>query len=93
MDLALAASLAALALIDSTSFGTLLIPIWLLLAPGRVRAGRMLVYLGTIAVFYFAVGMAHRRRRDHLHRRHRRGSSTPGPHCGPSSPSASACSR
>lgn len=58
MDLALAASLAALALIDSTSFGTLLIPIWLLLAPGRVRAGRMLVYLGTIAVFYFAVGMA-----------------------------------
>ncbi len=57
MDLALAASLAALALIDSTSFGTLLIPIWLLLAPGRVRAGRMLVYLGTIAVFYFAVGM------------------------------------
>lgn len=58
MDLALAASLAALALIDSTSFGTLLIPIWLLLAPGRVRAGRMLVYLGTIVVFYFAVGMA-----------------------------------
>ncbi|MEU6247609.1 GAP family protein [Glycomyces sp. NPDC047010] len=58
MDLAMAASLAALALIDSTSFGTLLIPIWLLLAPGRVRAGRMLVYLGTITVFYFAVGMA-----------------------------------
>lgn len=58
MDLALAASLAALALIDSTSFGTLLIPIWLLLAPGRVRAGRMLVYLGTIVVFYVAVGMA-----------------------------------
>ncbi|WP_106362485.1 GAP family protein [Glycomyces artemisiae] len=58
MDLAMAASLAALALIDSTSFGTLLIPIWLLLAPGRVKAGRMLVYLGTIAVFYFAVGMA-----------------------------------
>ncbi|THV42534.1 GAP family protein [Glycomyces buryatensis] len=58
MDLALAASLAALALIDSTSFGTLLIPIWLMLAPGRLRAGRMFVYLGTIAVFYFAVGMA-----------------------------------
>jgi hypothetical protein len=57
MDLALAASLAALALIDSTSFGTLLIPIWLLLAPGRVRAGRMLAYLATIAVFYFAVGL------------------------------------
>lgn len=57
MDLALAASLAALALIDSTSFGTLLIPTWLLLAPGRVRAGRMLAYLATIAVFYFAVGL------------------------------------
>jgi hypothetical protein len=57
MDLALAASLAALALIDSTSFGTLLIPIWLLLAPGRVRPARMLAYLATIAVFYFAVGL------------------------------------
>jgi hypothetical protein len=57
MDLALAASLAALALIDSTSFGTLLIPIWLLLAPGRVRPGRMLAYLATIVVFYFAVGL------------------------------------
>ncbi|WP_026930856.1 GAP family protein [Glycomyces tenuis] len=58
MDLALAASLVVLALIDSTSFGTLLIPIWLLLAPGRIRVGRMLVYLGTIVAFYFAVGMA-----------------------------------
>jgi hypothetical protein len=57
MDLALAASLAALALIDSTSFGTLLIPIWLLLAPGRVRPARMLAYLATIAVFYFGVGL------------------------------------
>ncbi|THV29081.1 GAP family protein [Glycomyces paridis] len=58
MDLTLAAGLAALALIDSTSFGTLLIPVWLLLAPGRVRAGRILVYLGAVAAFYFAVGMA-----------------------------------
>ncbi|HEY1093065.1 MAG TPA: GAP family protein [Glycomyces sp.] len=57
MDLALAASLAALALIDSTSFGTLLIPIWLLLAPGRVRPTRILAYLATIVVFYFAVGL------------------------------------
>jgi hypothetical protein len=57
MDVALAASLAVLALIDSTSFGTLLIPIWLLLAPGRIRAARILVYLGTIAVFYLAVGV------------------------------------
>lgn len=58
MDLVLLGSLAVLALIDSTSFGTLLIPIWLLLHPGRVRAGRMLVFLGTVAGFYFAVGIA-----------------------------------
>ncbi len=58
MDLALLGSLAVLALIDSTSFGTLLIPIWLLMHPGGVRAGRLLVFLGTVAVFYFAVGVA-----------------------------------
>lgn len=50
-------ALALLALLDSLSFGTLLIPIWLLLTPGRVRAGRLMVYLGTIVVFYFAVGL------------------------------------
>lgn len=50
-------ALVALALLDSMSFGTLLIPIWLLLTPGRVRAGRLVVYLGTIVVFYFAVGL------------------------------------
>src|SRR5699024_11553258 len=58
MDPALAASLAVLALVDSTSFGTLLIPIWFLLAPGRVRVGRVLVFLGTVAGFYFLVGIA-----------------------------------
>ncbi|XVU30194.1 GAP family protein [Actinoplanes sp. CA-054009] len=58
MDFALFGSLAVLALIDSTSFGTLLIPIWLLMHPGPVRPGRMLVFLGTVAVFYFAVGLA-----------------------------------
>ncbi|WP_433795867.1 GAP family protein [Actinoplanes sp. CA-252034] len=57
MDATLAASLAVLALIDSTSFGTLLIPIWLLLHPGRARSGRVLVFLGTVAVFYFALGL------------------------------------
>ncbi|WP_125778334.1 GAP family protein [Antribacter gilvus] len=60
-DLGLAAlfgPLALLALVDSTSFGTLLIPVWLLMAPGRPRAGRLLVYLGTVAVFYLAVGIA-----------------------------------
>ncbi|MEV6303047.1 GAP family protein [Actinoplanes sp. NPDC051861] len=57
MDIALLGSLAVLALIDSTSFGTLLIPIWLLLHPGRLRPGRILIFLGTVAAFYFAVGM------------------------------------
>ena len=55
---ALIGALAVLALIDSTSFGTLLIPVWLLMSPGRVRAGRMLVYLGSIAGFYALIGLA-----------------------------------
>lgn len=50
-------ALAVLALIDSTSFGTLLIPVWLLMAPGRVRPGRILVYLGAIAGFYALLGI------------------------------------
>jgi hypothetical protein len=58
MTFALLGPLAVLALIDSTSFGTLLIPIWLMLHPGPVRAGRLLVFLGTVAAFYFAVGVA-----------------------------------
>ncbi|GGE92567.1 GAP family protein [Mycetocola zhadangensis] len=57
MTITLAVSLLVLALIDSTSFGTLLIPIWLLLAPGAVRAGRVLLFLGTVAGFYFVVGI------------------------------------
>jgi hypothetical protein len=55
---ALVGALAVLALIDSTSFGTLLIPVWLLMSPGRVRVGRMLLYLGSIAGFYALVGLA-----------------------------------
>ncbi|WP_026551580.1 GAP family protein [Arthrobacter sp. H20] len=60
MTLALAGALAALALalIDSTSFGTLMIPLWLMLAPGRMRAGRIVLFLVTVAVFYFGVGLA-----------------------------------
>lgn len=54
----LAASLAVLALVDSTSFGTLLIPIWLMLVPGRPPVRRVLVFLGTVAGFYFLLGLA-----------------------------------
>jgi hypothetical protein len=57
MDATMTASLAVLALIDSTSFGTLLIPIWLLLHPGPVRSGRILIFLGTVGTFYFALGL------------------------------------
>lgn len=57
MTLALVLLLAGLALLDSTSFGTLLIPIWLMLQQGRVRGGRLLIYLGTVAGFYFGVGL------------------------------------
>ncbi|APU16112.1 MULTISPECIES: GAP family protein [Actinoalloteichus] len=57
MTTALALGLIGLALVDSTSIGTLFIPIWLLLAPGRVRLGRFAVYLGTVVLFYFAAGL------------------------------------
>jgi cytochrome c biogenesis protein CcdA len=52
------AALAVLALIDSTSFGTLLIPIWLMLSPGRLRARRIVLYLAVIGAFYFLLGVA-----------------------------------
>jgi Sap, sulfolipid-1-addressing protein len=51
-------ALAVLALIDSTSFGTLLIPIWLLLSPGRLRSRRIVLYLAVIGVFYLVLGVA-----------------------------------
>jgi hypothetical protein len=57
MTLALLGTLAVLALVDSTSFGTLLIPIWLMLAPGRLRVSRILIFLATVAVFYLVLGL------------------------------------
>jgi hypothetical protein len=54
---ALVGALAVLALIDSTSFGTLLIPIWLMLVPDRLRRSRIILYLATVAGFYFVVGL------------------------------------
>ncbi|MBF6170231.1 GAP family protein [Nocardia blacklockiae] len=50
-------ALVGLALVDSTSIGTLVVPIWLLLAPERPPARRLLCYLAAIAVFYFALGV------------------------------------
>lgn len=55
MTTALLATLAGLALIDSTSIGTVGIPVMLTLA--RVPGRRQLVYLGTITLFYFLVGV------------------------------------
>lgn len=53
---ALMGILAGLALVDSTSFGTLLIPVWLLITPGPLRAGRVLVYLSVVAGAYALIG-------------------------------------
>ncbi|MEW9553011.1 GAP family protein [Nonomuraea sp. NPDC050783] len=58
MTIGLMLTLAALAVIDSTSFGTLVIPVYLLLSRDRSRTSGLLVYLATIAVFYFLVGVA-----------------------------------
>lgn len=57
MDLPLISSLIGLALLDSTSIGTLFIPVWLLLVPGGVKPGQILLYLATIALFYLVVGV------------------------------------
>lgn len=56
MTLELLLTLGGLALVDSLSIGTLLIPVFFLIAP-RLRAGRMLLYLATIAGFYLVVGI------------------------------------
>ncbi|TFH73746.1 hypothetical protein E3V39_11220 [Gammaproteobacteria bacterium LSUCC0112] len=58
MGIELLISLTGLALIDSTSIGTLLIPIWLLLDHRQVRASSMMIYLLTIAGFYLLMGLA-----------------------------------
>ena len=55
--LPLPAALAILALADGLSVGTLLIPLFFVTAPGRPRLGRVLLYLGTITGFYFAIGV------------------------------------
>lgn len=58
MSVELLISLIGLSLIDSTSIGTLLIPIWLLLDHREMRASSMMIYLLTIAGFYLLMGLA-----------------------------------
>jgi cytochrome c biogenesis protein CcdA len=57
VDGELLGALLVLALIDSTSFGTFLIPIWLMLAPGRLHPARIVLFLGVVAGFYFVLGI------------------------------------
>ncbi|GAA2377683.1 GAP family protein [Nonomuraea africana] len=58
MTIGLLLTLAALAVVDSASFGTLGIPVYLLLSSERSQLSRLMIYLGTVAVFYFLVGVA-----------------------------------
>lgn len=57
MEFAVIGSLVVLALVDSTSVGTLVLPVVMLLQP-RLRSGRYLLYLATIGVFYWVLGVA-----------------------------------
>jgi len=56
VELTALGGLAALALVDSTSFGTLGVPVWMLVQP-RVRVAAVLTYLAVIAAFYWALGI------------------------------------
>jgi hypothetical protein len=51
-------ALAALALIDSTSIGTLVIPLMLVVRRRGVPVRPMTIYLGTVVGLYFLVGVA-----------------------------------
>ncbi|TYL55191.1 GAP family protein [Nocardioides sp. BGMRC 2183] len=56
MTIAALLGLVGLALIDSTSVGTLVLPLLMLTHP-RVRASRVVVYLATIGTFYLLLGL------------------------------------
>jgi hypothetical protein len=56
MSTAVLLTLLGLALVDSTSIGTLVLPLLMLVHP-RVRADRVLIYLATLVVFYLALGV------------------------------------
>ena len=53
-----AATLAGLALLDSTSLGTLVIPIALVVRSRRVDRGPMAIYLTTVCLVYLGLGIA-----------------------------------
>ncbi len=57
VELVLLTTLGGLALLDSTSIGTLVVPVWMLLMPGRPQVRRLLTYLVVITTFYFVVGV------------------------------------
>lgn len=57
MGWSVAVALPVLALVDSTSVGTLLLPAWLLLAP-QVRPRAVLGYLAVVAGAYWLLGLA-----------------------------------
>lgn len=56
MTLVTVSALASLALLDSTSFGTLGIPVFMLIQT-RIRVAALLLYLATISAFYWVVGL------------------------------------
>lgn len=56
METVVLAGLAGLALVDSTSFGTLVIPLVLLAQP-QLRPARIVLYLATIGGFYLLLGL------------------------------------
>lgn len=56
MTFAVIGGLVLLALIDSTSFGTLVLPLLLLVQP-RLRHAQLAVYVLTISVFYYFLGV------------------------------------
>ncbi|PRY65895.1 Sap-like sulfolipid-1-addressing protein [Glaciihabitans tibetensis] len=58
MTIELGGALVLLALVDSLSLGTLLIPLLFLRVPGRVPVARIGLYLATISLFYFVAGIA-----------------------------------
>ena len=58
MGIGLLLGLAGLALLDSTSFGTFVVPLVVLVAMRRVDPKPFGVYLGTVYGFYFLVGVA-----------------------------------